>query len=843
MSYTLQDVFTTVPNGYSLIGTGSTVHNPLIGGTYQLLPGSVAGSIGQVQSGYAYCDNTTANSNLFVCNTVAAASANEVGAIVLELQNLGSATNSVQVALIDRATTADYYFLNLVFTTGNSSATAYHYNGGADTPLGTACTGITWTAGLYTIQTAHAGNSLAWQIQRQSDGLWLQTNGTWASTQVSCVTATDSSLPNAGFTGFRLATIPYGTQIAGVQSITSGTAGGALTAGSLTVGAVSSSSITATQAAATGGTPAYTYTMQIAPDVSGSPGTYANSGTPTVNQAYTFTGLTGGSWYWIRCHITDTASGSVYSTAVRVRVLILITPAQIRAVGGLGFQQWYTVTGLTGAQCCNASGAEVACTLSSTGNLNILLSTADTAATHSWRYSIEKQAYTNLSITNAAPNLVVLYQQTAASVPFAMDLLTMGGTDWYGTTSTPSRNVFMGLEVDYGCTVSASVPALPTGKALTRGDSFVDSGSSTAAVSMGQTISYALETFGGQQGVPGSGWAQGALNFPGGSENWITNYETGISRLSGGAWIETPSVIVLIFGRNDNVDVTTHVNATIAALRAVSTTIPIVVFVHPALCGGYPPTSLSATTTASAVTALIAGGATNLSLVTPPGWISNGLEQGVNGLSSGATTSLTSSGLPHLTPEFAQKVGAWIAKATAVATASGGSAVYPPASGVLTTAGAYGPTGSNYTGTVTLPPASTVLTSQTFGPGSATTGTVVLPSVSTVEAGITYGPGSSLTGTYSAGGGGGGVTLAQLNASLASNIVTLAPNGLDQVVTETGLNIRQATSLMAAALAGVLTGAGTGTITIQGAGVAATRITATTDYNGNRSSVTLNIPS
>jgi hypothetical protein len=72
--------------------------------------------------------------------------------------------------------------------------------------------------------------------------------------------------------------------------------------------------------------------------------------------------------------------------------------------------------------------------------------------------------------------------------------------------------------------------------------------------------------------------------------------------------------------------------------------------------------------------------------------------------------------------------------------------------------------------------------------------------------------------------------------------VTLAAGGLDAVIVEAGLNARQALSLNAAALDGVLSGAGTGTITIKGAGVATTRIVATTDTAGNRSVVTLTPP-
>lgn len=74
---------------------------------------------------------------------------------------------------------------------------------------------------------------------------------------------------------------------------------------------------------------------------------------------------------------------------------------------------------------------------------------------------------------------------------------------------------------------------------------------------------------------------------------------------------------------------------------------------------------------------------------------------------------------------------------------------------------------------------------------------------------------------------------------------SLAAAGLDQIPIETGVNIRQAMSPILSASAGMLTGAGTGTVTIKAGGngnQATTRITATTDASFNRTSVTLALP-
>ena len=72
---------------------------------------------------------------------------------------------------------------------------------------------------------------------------------------------------------------------------------------------------------------------------------------------------------------------------------------------------------------------------------------------------------------------------------------------------------------------------------------------------------------------------------------------------------------------------------------------------------------------------------------------------------------------------------------------------------------------------------------------------------------------------------------------------TLAAAGLDSITIEAGINARQALSPILAASAGVVSGAGTGVVVIKGGNTSTTRITATTDNAGNRSSVSLSLPS
>lgn len=70
----------------------------------------------------------------------------------------------------------------------------------------------------------------------------------------------------------------------------------------------------------------------------------------------------------------------------------------------------------------------------------------------------------------------------------------------------------------------------------------------------------------------------------------------------------------------------------------------------------------------------------------------------------------------------------------------------------------------------------------------------------------------------------------------------LSAAGLDAVPVETGVNARQALSPILASAAGVISGAGTGTVLVKGGNVGTTRVTATTDVVGNRTAVTLVLP-
>lgn len=82
-------------------------------------------------------------------------------------------------------------------------------------------------------------------------------------------------------------------------------------------------------------------------------------------------------------------------------------------------------------------------------------------------------------------------------------------------------------------------------------------------------------------------------------------------------------------------------------------------------------------------------------------------------------------------------------------------------------------------------------------------------------------------------------------SALSTTPVKLTPDAWDNIVVEAGVNARQALSPILAACAGVVAGAGTGTVVLKAAatsGTPPTRISAATDAAGNRTSVTLTLP-
>lgn len=139
----------------------------------------------------------------------------------------------------------------------------------------------------------------------------------------------DLALGDLNVGGFELActldgvAIGKGSGLSGSQAAalyTAGTSSPSLAAGTLSVTGHTSSTVSLAMTAATSGTSPYTYQLQRAPDVSGSPGTFANDGSAQTGQTssatFSSTGLTGSTTYWYRVVVTDAASATANSNQV-----------------------------------------------------------------------------------------------------------------------------------------------------------------------------------------------------------------------------------------------------------------------------------------------------------------------------------------------------------------------------------------------------------------------------------------------------------------------------------------------------------------------------------------------
>ena len=144
-------------------------------------------------------------------------------------------------------------------------------------------------------------------------------------------------------------------------------------------------------------------------------------------------------------------------------------------------------------------------------------------------------------------------------------------------------------------------------------------------------------------------------------------------------------------------------------------------------------------------------------------------------------------------------------------------------------------------GTVSDKTGYTLAPTQVFSTTGSVGGVSSAVTVGTVndKAGYSLAANQAFSTTGSVGGVSSAVTVGTVSDKTG---YSLAPSGLDGILVETGINVRQALSPILASSAGSLSGAGTGTIIIRGGNVATTRITATTDNAGNRSTVTLSLP-
>jgi len=237
-------------------------------------------------------------------------------------------------------------------------------------------------------------------------------------------------------------------------------------------------------------------------------------------------------------------------------------------------------------------------------------------------------------------------------------------------------------------------------------------------------------------------------------------------------------------------------------------------------------------------------------------------------------------------------IGAALAQKMTYSIYGAGSAVYP-AAGMVLSGNSYGPSGSEYSGTVTLPSAAQVLSGVGFGAagtqfsgtvtqpaatdvrsgtsygagGTATTGNLTLPAAGQVQSGVQFGAnGTQYTGTImlpSAGQVLTGVGFGSAGTQFTGNVTqpsaaqvqagvqygasgtqytgTLATGGADQWDSpiEGSITARQMMRAMGAVLLGRASGAEGNAPVFRAADNSKARVSAVTDASGNRTTVTV----
>lgn len=220
-------------------------------------------------------------------------------------------------------------------TRGDSGTYAFSIGSGLNGPavtysgsgaLNFQCNNLTISAGTQTGISIDLPNSVSAQVVRDVVTVTTGTGITISNTPnlqiqgceiTSGATGTTVSLTND--TGYQVSST---SQIGNVQPVTMS---------DITGSGAFASTTTQTQ-----GVGPYTYQFQRAPDVSGSPGTYANVGTGSTVTTYADSGLAENTKYWYRVYVTDTYFNSWTSEGVQITTGVTV---------GQTFNQ--TVTGVT----------------------------------------------------------------------------------------------------------------------------------------------------------------------------------------------------------------------------------------------------------------------------------------------------------------------------------------------------------------------------------------------------------------------------------------------------------------------------------------------------------------
>lgn len=586
------------------------------------------------------------------------------------------------------------------------------------------------------------------------------------------LTATDTDLTAAGKAGIYFYDTSTNTQTTGIHL---GKAGSPFTVsdavgggGTLTVSAPSLTQNGAfalgVAASVSGGTSPISYQWQTSPDNS----TWTTTSATGISTTLT---VTPSETVHIRFIATDSSGTPQVATSDSITANTLAFVYADDQHISYPFGESYPDPAIAHAICLNSSGGDILTILKSTGTINALFncdptSTALVAQPHQMRASVDKEPYSTSSmLVGPGPQrLPLLTAGTVADHFVILELSLCAGGDGanLGGASGSPRDalIFLGFEVDHGSGATAAYyPARRSGNdGLSTGSSTWDAGGTIGQQSYGHVVMYGLGCDGGHLGLTGAGWGAGD-GFTGPAQR-LLYHEVGATPIARD--LTGCKYFILGGGRNDGADITSTIATNVAALHAAAPTIPVVLAIEPGKGGGYPINQVAYTSEVAYYTANHDSDPL-LFLYTPDDRLADGLNYLIDGQNAGGSDNLAYSfaqNNPHFFTQRAAEAGAAAAVGIAKLLA-GSSGTYTAAANVRSGTDR----GDGTIGTLVVPPAATVLLTETFDNG--TTGTVALPSAGQVEAGVSFGPAGSTTGTYS---GGAGLTQEQAQAACAAAI-------------------------------------------------------------------------
>ncbi len=254
-------------------------------------------------------------------------------------------TMTIHVASLVNTSFCGFSFAN--DNTGNNLVNVYWNpntgTGNNDIVIQTIVGGVKTVAQNTSGFTGTAGTSYQLQAQIRNAGTSSATVQIFFGTLGSTLTAVAAAYTIANLTieGRYIGVRQVWPASAGTQSATTGaqiqafeadnyTSTTALTAGTISSTPTGAGSLTLTASGDTGGTPPYSWQFFQAPDVSGSPGTYASLGASSTSSTHAVTGLTVGSKYWFYYTVTDSATTPATANATAIQVT---APASTLAAG------------------------------------------------------------------------------------------------------------------------------------------------------------------------------------------------------------------------------------------------------------------------------------------------------------------------------------------------------------------------------------------------------------------------------------------------------------------------------------------------------------------------------